>query len=172
MSDEAPWSVRVKAADAARGLELALEADASARARIARAYGLEGVERFTADIRLALWLDGVSLRGEWRAQVVYACGLTLEPFPAELDGRIDLRLLPEGSPHAPDPDSDVLGDPEADDPPELYEGDAIDVGDLLAQHLSVELDPFPRKPGAAFDPPAEPAEPSPFAALSALKPRG
>ena len=169
---EAPWSVLVLAAEAARGLDLQLEADAAARARIAAAYGLEALERFDARVRLDPWLDGLRLRADWRARAVYACGLTLEPFPAELQGHVDLRLLPEGSPHAPEAaEVDGLGDPEAEDPPELYAGDRVDVGDLLAQHLSVELDPFPRKPGAEFAPPPEPAEPSPFAALAALKPK-
>lgn len=168
---EAPWSVPVAAAEAARGLDLSLTADADARARIAAAFGLEALERFDAQVRLDPWLDGLRLRADWTARVVYACGLTLESFPADLAGRVDLRLLPEGSPHAADSDADVLGDPDAPDPPETYAGDRIDVGDLLAQHLSVEIDPFPRKPGAAFAPPPEPDEPSPFAALAALKPR-
>lgn len=168
---EAPWSVPVQAGEAARGLALTLEADAGARARLAAAYGLEGLERFDAEVRLDPWLDGLRLRADWRARVVYACGLTLESFPADLEGRVDLRLLPEGSLNAPDPEAEVLGDPDAKDPPEPYAGTTVDVGDLLAQHLSVELDPFPRKPGAAFAPPPEPDEPSPFAALAALKPK-
>ena len=166
-----PWSVPVPAAEAARGIDMPLAADADARARIAAAFGVEALESFAAQARLDPWLDGVRLKADWTARVVYACGLTLEPFPADLAGRVDLRLLPEGSPHAPDPDADVLGDPDAPDPPETYAGDRIDVGDLLAQHLSVELDPFPRKPGAQFAPPPEPDEPSPFAALAALRPK-
>ena len=38
----------------------------------------------------------------------------------------------------------------------------------VVEHLALELDPFPRKPGAVFVQPPEPTEISPFAALKAL----
>ena len=171
MSESAAWSVFVSAADAVRGRELELEADEAARARLAQLFELAAVERFIARVRTEAWLDGVRLRGDWSARVVYTCGLTLDPFAADLAGALDLKLLPEGSRNAPSPDAEPLGDPDADDPPEVFEGERIDVGDLLAQHLSVELDPFPRKPGASFEPPPADLEPSPFAALAALKPK-
>ncbi len=169
--NEAAWSVPLSAADAVRGRELDLVADEGARGRLAALFQLAAIERFAAHVRTEAWLDGVRLRGEWSAQVVYTCGLTLEPFPADLAGALDLKLLPEGSRHAPSPDAESLGDPDLEDPPEIFEGERIDVGDLLTQHLSVELDPFPRKPGASFEPPPAKAEPSPFAALAALKPK-
>ncbi|MBE7218139.1 MAG: DUF177 domain-containing protein [Caulobacteraceae bacterium] len=171
MTEAAPWSVEVPAADAARGLQLALEAEPAARARIAAAYGLEGLESFAGEMALSSWLDGLRMRGRWRARVTYLCGLTMEPFPDDLEGEIDLHMLPEGSRNAPAPDAEPPSDPDAPEPPELYAGEVVDVGDLLCQHLAVAIDPYPRKPGAEFTPPAETAEPSPFAALAALKPR-
>ena len=170
--NEAPaWSVPLSAADAVRGRELELEADEGARDRLARLFDLAGVERFAAHVSTQAWLDGVRLRGRWSARVIYRCGLTLEPFPADLEGGLDLKLLPEGSPHLPASDAEPSGDPEAEDPPEAFEGERIDVGDLLGQRLSVEFDPFPRKPGASFEPPPADSEPSPFAALAALRPK-
>lgn len=171
MTDAAPWSVTVPVANAARGLDLMLEADPGACARIAKAYDLEGVVRFAGEVAFTPWLDGLHLRGRWSAQVTYLCGVTMEPFPAELEGELDLHLLPEGSRHAPAADAEPLSDPEAPEPPETFTGDTLDVGDLLCQHLAVALDPYPRKPGAEFTPPSEPEEPSPFAALAGLKPR-
>ena len=47
----------------------------------------------------------------------------------------------------------------------------IDLGQYAVEQLALSLDPFPRKPGAEFVQPEEPAEISPFAALKALKPR-
>ena len=41
----------------------------------------------------------------------------------------------------------------------------------MIEHLALELDPFPRKPGAVFVQPPEPTELSPFAALKSLKPK-
>ena len=168
MSDTAPWSVPVKAADAARGLTLDLEADAGARTRLARMFNLQAMDGFTAEARFKPWLDGLRLDAKWKAKVVYMCGLSLDPYPAALSGVFTLHLLPEGSPNAPADEPETLGDPSAEDPPELYADEVVDVGDLLAQHLSVELDPFPRKPGATFQAPEETPEPSPFAALGKL----
>jgi hypothetical protein len=55
----------------------------------------------------------------------------------------------------------------------VLDSDAIDLAEYVVEHLALEIDPFPRKPGATFDyaPPAE--ETSPFAALKKLQePKG
>jgi uncharacterized metal-binding protein YceD (DUF177 family) len=61
---------------------------------------------------------------------------------------------------------------DADDPPDVLEGDALDLGAYVVEHLTLEIDPFPRKPGAAFVPPEPEPEASPFAVLKGLKDRG
>ena len=40
----------------------------------------------------------------------------------------------------------------------------------VIEHLALEIDPFPRKPDAVFEPPATEEETSPFAVLKGLKP--
>jgi hypothetical protein len=42
----------------------------------------------------------------------------------------------------------------------------------LVEHLALDLDPFPRKPGAVFEPPPPEGPESPFAVLRVLKPGG
>ena len=52
------------------------------------------------------------------------------------------------------------------------DGDAsgsIDLGSLAAEFLALGLDPSPRKPGVAFEAPADAGEETPFAALQTLK---
>ena len=51
---------------------------------------------------------------------------------------------------------------------ESLEGDQIDLAAYVVEHLALELDPFPRKPGAEFDYQPEAAEVSPFAVLKKL----
>jgi len=51
----------------------------------------------------------------------------------------------------------------------VLENDSIDLAAYVVEHLSLELDPFPRKPGAVFEPPAEEGSASPFAVLRKLK---
>ncbi len=83
-------------------------------------------------------------------------------------------VLPQGSPHAPAESAgggEIEIDLEADDPPDLLESDVIDLSGYAVEHLSLDLDPFPRKPGAEFVTPADDADLSPFAVLKAFKPR-
>ena len=60
-------------------------------------------------------------------------------------------------------------DPDAPDPPDEMEGDVIDIAAYVVEHLTLELDPFPRKPDAEFAYKPEGANVSPFAALAKLK---
>jgi uncharacterized metal-binding protein YceD (DUF177 family) len=147
-----------------------LAPDAAERGRIAKQLGLESLPALTADVTLKPWLDGVELSGHFRAMVEQVCSVTLDSFEQPLEGSIDIRAVPAGSPHAPAADGGELEfDPEAPDPPDVLESDAIDVAAYVIEHLALEIDPFPRKPGAEFEyaPPTEPE--SPFAVLRKLK---
>ena len=58
----------------------------------------------------------------------------------------------------------------ADDPPEPLTGSSIDLGAIATEFLILGIDPYPRKAGVEFAPPAvENDDPHPFAALAALK---
>jgi uncharacterized metal-binding protein YceD (DUF177 family) len=82
--------------------------------------------------------------------------------PQSIDETFDLRFAAGAKASAADPDA-----------PEPLEGDTIDVGAIVADHLSLALDPFPRAAGATYEPAAQPADakPNPFAALAQLKGR-
>jgi hypothetical protein len=59
------------------------------------------------------------------------------------------------------------------EPPDLIVDGQIDFGAVVVEFLALALDPYPRKPGAAFaggDP--EPVRQSPFEALRDLKLKG
>lgn len=167
------WSSLVRIAELGKGpVERSLEADEATRERIARLLDLVSLKRLHADVAVAPWMDGAVVRGCWSARVEQTCGLSLEPFSTELDGRFEVRTVPSGSPLAPAPEAEVLLDPDAEDPPDVFEGGTIDIAAYVVEHLALELDPFPRAPGVSFEaPPAEP-EPSPFGVLAQLKLRG
>jgi len=170
-----PWSVPIRLSEIVRLAQpLMLEPNADERARIAKALGLVELTRFSAEVRLTPWLDGVELDGRWSADVVYRCGVTVEPFEAALKDRFNVRAVPPSSPQArPPEETDVIEvDLDADDPPDILEAETIDVAAYLIEHLALELDPFPRKPGAVFEPPPPENPESPFAILSRLKPAG
>ena len=168
-----PWSFPVRLSEVGRGeMRRTLIADDAARARIAEALNLDELPEFTGEVLLRPWMDGAELRGAWRARVLQTCGVTLEPFESALGGEFEVRAVPAGSPHAPSEEGgEVVLDLDAPDPPDVLEEDRIDPAAYLVEHLALEADPFPRKPGAVFGPPEAEAEPSPFAALLELKPR-
>ena len=167
------WNEVVALNEAQRAtVKRTLCADEAARGRIAKALGLESLDRLEADMRVAPWLDGVEISGRWTARVGQICGVTLEPFESDLEGEIHLRALPEGSSALGEPDEaggELDLDPEADDPPDRLESDRIDLAAYLVEDLALAIDPFPRKPGVAFEAPEQPGELSPFAVLAKLK---
>lgn len=171
MATDSPWRAPMRFSEASRGpVSRSLEADAAARAAIARLLGLESVEALTAEIAARAWMDGVQLDGRFSAEVTYICSVSADPFPEKVSGEFMVRVLPAGSLSAPQEQGEEIDlDPDADDPPDVLEGEEIDLGAYVVEHLSLELDPFPRKPGAEFEPPVETAELSPFAVLRVLK---
>jgi hypothetical protein len=161
----------VKLHELARGaVRLRLEPDAAERAAIAERLGLTGLPALAAEVTVRPWLDGAEVTGRFDAVVGQTCGVSLEPFEQPVSGAFEVHAVPAGSPHAPAAEGGELElDPDAPDAPDVLEADALDVAGYVVEHLALELDPFPRKPGVAFDyaPPAGDA--SPFAVLQKLK---
>ncbi len=165
------WPVRLRLSQVQRSPPtLELQADAGRRAAIAKALDLRALDRFTAQVQVTPWLDGLEVTAHWQADIAQTCGVSLDPFDSALSGEFTVRAVPEGSPAAGDLASEVTVDPDAPDPPDLLQGEEVDVGAYLVEHLALEVDPFPRKPGVEFEPPAPESPASPFAVLKALKP--
>ena len=162
-----PWSHPVRLSQVQRATTIPLEASEAERAAVAELLELEALAQLAGQVTLAPWLDGAELSGRFEAAFTRTCGVTLEPFDQTLTGAFTVRIVPSGSPNAPIAEEEI--DVEADDPPDVLEGDAVDVAAYLVEHFALELDPFPRAPGAQFAQPPEPDEPSPFAKLAALK---
>jgi uncharacterized protein len=152
------------------GLDLRLVATPEERAALARANGLPDLAAIEADLRIERSASGgLRVTGRLRAEVTYACVVTLEPFPGRLDEAVAIRFEPP----AARAEAEVDVDPAGDDPPEPLADGRAQFGSVLAEHVAVALDPYPRAPGAVFEPPDPPSDgrQGPFARLSALKPR-
>jgi uncharacterized metal-binding protein YceD (DUF177 family) len=178
MKKPEPWSIPLRLSDVRQPLSRTLEPDEATRAAIARDLDLEALPAFSAEVTVSPWQDGVELEGRWSAKVTYRCGLTLEPFDDDLEGRFVIHAVPQDSPLASAPeeadedapiDVELEIDVEGDDPPDVLETDSVDLGAYLVEHLALELEPFPRKPGAVFEPPVQAEPESPFAVLKRLK---
>ena len=94
--------------------------------------------------------------------------MTLEPFPAAVEEEIDVRFAPRDDEVAARrrPDEPETVSMTVDDEPDPLIDGKIDLGALAAEFFALGLDPYPRKPGVAFEPPVEPEpEATPFAVL-------
>lgn len=160
-----PYSEPVRLHQVPGGVKRTLEPDAAARARIARALDLASLEAFTAEMNLAPTAAGWRLSGRVRASLAQTCGITLEPLPVEVDAPFALTLA-----EPVDEDSGEIVITLDDESPDLIEDGQIDLGQYAVEQLALLLDPFPRKPGAEFVQPPEPAEISPFAILKQPRP--
>lgn len=169
MIEAGPWAYRLSWKDVANGVaSLRLVADPAALSRIAAFLDLEAARALSADLAVRPWLDGIEIFGRVEARVTRICGLTLEAFETDVEGDLRVRIVPPGSPNAApeEVNADPGGGLDAPDPPDELASDAVDVGAYVVEHLALALDPFPRKPGAVFEPPEATDPASPFAALA------
>jgi uncharacterized metal-binding protein YceD (DUF177 family) len=167
---EEPWSHPLVLADLPpEGAAFTLAPDEATRAALARHVGVLAVPALTAELRATPdGRGGVSIDGGLAATVRQTCVVSLEPFDNAVNEQIALRFLPEGAAVA-NRDEDDDGDPV-----DMIRGGVIDLGALVTEFLALGVDPYPRRPGAVFAPPADAAEEraSPFAALEQLKRKG
>jgi uncharacterized metal-binding protein YceD (DUF177 family) len=173
----APWQIPVKFEDVAEtGRHFDLVADNEVRAAVARLVGLRDLPRLEANFDVTRHgADGLHVCGRMSATVGQNCVVTLEPLANEIEEDIDLLFAPPppGERKAGE-DEAVEGDSERPqrswNGPEPLLGGVVDLGALATEFLILGLDPYPRKPGAVFEPPQEvEADPGPFAALAGLK---
>jgi uncharacterized metal-binding protein YceD (DUF177 family) len=159
-----PYSEPVRLHQLGSGVKRTLAPDASTRARIGKALDLASLDAFTAEMELVPSAGGWRLSGRIRASLAQTCGITLEPLPVEIDTPFALTLA-----ESVEEDSEEIIITLDDESPDLIENGQIDLGQYAVEQLALRLDPFPRKPGAEFVQPPEPAEISPFAVLKQLR---
>jgi hypothetical protein len=133
----------------ADGATIKLQADTKEHTALAQRLDLQSMANLQVDVSLQRTaMDLVRLNVDFSANVVQSCVVTLEPVAAKVaDG---FSLLCEGGQNRgkrENTDRDVFVDPFGEDPIEPLDHGRIDVGELVAQHLSLSLDPYPRVPG-------------------------
>lgn len=172
MNDKLQWKHSVTVSDLPpTGAEFELVADEAARKSLAERAGVPAVVDLTARLRVAPAGKGVTVEGPLEAVVRQNCVVTLEPFDNRVHEDVSLRFEPgaraaDRTPHV----EEILGE----EPPEPLVDGKIDLAEVVAEFLTLSIDPYPRRPGAVFSPPQAPdddeKEQSPFAALAKLKP--
>ncbi|MES2471906.1 MAG: DUF177 domain-containing protein [Pseudomonadota bacterium] len=158
-----------------------VSADETQRADIARWAGVLSLESFSAQVevrKLAPTRFGLSY--VLKADVTQACVVTLEPVPALLEHSFSreleftgqtVRRKPAQAKSGAESVTEVVVDSLEDEGPEEIESLHYDLAAPLLEEFVLALEPYPRRPGVAFEPPSDGLEPpeSPFAVLKGLK---
>jgi len=161
MTPELSRPVRVDALGP-EGLVVEVVADAAECAAVALRLGVPAVHALSCRFRLEPASAGrIAATGRLRARLVRECVVSLDEFEATHDERFRLRFVPAGTESEDD-------DPESED--EIpYAGGVIDLGEAAVEQLALDLDPYPKRPGAELEMPGEEGDVGPFAALAALR---
>ena len=150
------------------GQTFEIEASDSEREALALSYKLPAIQALVATLRVHPTSGGgAEVTGHVHGELTQTCVVSLDPFPGTVDEEVDVRFAPidEKSPARRPPDEPLtVSMDEEDDPDPLING-RIDLGALTAEFFALGLDPYPRKPGVTFEPPAEENNVSPFAVL-------
>ena len=142
-----------------------IEATAEEREKLSRRFGLLALDRLLAEVELRRQsAEVVRLEATFEAEFEQCCIVTLDPVRGTVSDHFSLIYGP-----APTDQREFIlsGDEPAFEP---LDRDEIDIGEAVAQELSLALPVFPRDPEAVIDgvDPAEPFE-GPFAALARLR---
>lgn len=150
--------------------KLALEANEAERKALARRFGLAAIDALTAEAVLSGQGTEVIATGTLSAKVTQRCVATDEPIPVKVDTPFEIHFRPQPEVGSPEEEIELSAN-ELD--VVFYDSAAIDVGDAVAETLSLSLDPYPRIPGAddilkAAGVKSE-GEAGPFGALAGLR---
>jgi uncharacterized metal-binding protein YceD (DUF177 family) len=142
-----------------------IEASAEEREKLSRRLDLISLDRLVAEVELRRQSSEVIfLEAEFAAEFEQCCAVTLEPVRGAVSDRFSLVYGP-----APEGEQEIALT--SDEPAfEPLHGNSIDVGEAVAQELSLALPIFPRDPEARIDEAAiaEPLQ-GPFATLARMR---
>jgi uncharacterized metal-binding protein YceD (DUF177 family) len=144
-----------------------LNADNRECVALAKRLLIPAIHSLTAELKAKPWRGGgLKITGELRADLEQESVVSLEVFRSKLVFPVERYFL-----NVP-PNADIESDEDIDP----IEQGIVDLGEVVAETLALELDPYPRKPGESFqsaepeDVQIEPEKPNPFNVLR-MEPR-
>jgi uncharacterized metal-binding protein YceD (DUF177 family) len=145
-----------------------VDANEDERAALAKRFGLVSIGRLEAMVELIADGEAVDVRGRIAADVVQSCAISGDDLSTTIDEPLTLRFVPERPIEAAEIEL------EADELDEIpFKGDVFDLGEAVAQSLSLAIDPYAVGPNAEQTRKEvglnDKTASGPFAALAALK---
>ncbi len=142
-------------------------------AALAARLDLRELENLKADLSIRRVSGGSILRvsGRIQADVVQSCVISLRDVPAVVDATFETFFTQDAQTDAQGKELSFTAEDE--DSPEMLVNGMIDLGEVVTQYLSLNLDPYPRAPGVSLaaqlaEAGVAPAD-NPFAVLATLK---
>ncbi|MBR1777021.1 MAG: DUF177 domain-containing protein [Alphaproteobacteria bacterium] len=133
----------------ASGVVLNLQADKKQCSALAKRFGLEAIHALSAEVTFKrINKKRVRTEAHFKAQVEQICVITLEPFVQQVEDSFSVVFSQEKETSLRLNEVDL--DMNEEDDLEFLQGDKIDAGELVAEYLSLALDPFPHAPNAEF----------------------
>ena len=131
-------------------------------ASLAKRLGLPKLHSLSGFLKAVPWRGGgLKITGTLKAEVDQVSVISLETFTSTVEYPIERYFL-----------SPRTGTPTPEEEVDMIEHGIVDLGEILAETMALELDPYPRKAGEVFNDIEEQPEPekiSPFTGLSKLK---
>ncbi len=135
---------------------------------LAKRFNLPALHSLKAHLIALPWRGGgLKVTGKVTAELEQVSVISLEAFRSTVNFDVERFFLPEK----------MIVDASEDDVDPIENGE-IDLGELVSEAVALELEPYPRKPGEAYDEgPDDSAvvielKPSPFANLGKLGKNG
>lgn len=131
---------------------------------LAKRMKIPAIHALSAELRATPWRGGgLKVEGHITADIEQVSVVSLEPFRETVSLPVARYFLPAGS---------VTESADEDDADPIVNG-WIDLGEVVAEILALDLDPYPRRAGEAFvehlEEDDEPKPQSPFAVLAGRK---
>lgn len=140
---------------------------------LAARLGVESIQSLSATVTIQPWKrGGFRVRGDASAEITQICVVTLEPFEQAIEASLDQVFVEKSSKLVVD-DAEIIVSVDEEDIGFIDEGN-IELGEFAVEALCLELDPYPRKPGAEYqgssteDAGGETESENPFAVLKQL----
>ena len=109
-------------------------------AKLAKRFSIHALRKLSARLLLVPWRGGgIKVTGTVEAEVEQMSVVSLEVFATQNKFEVERYFLPASK----------IDDNIEDDADPITNGE-IDLGEIVAETLSLELDPYPRRPGESF----------------------
>ena len=156
------WSHFVAVDDLGEGgVHVTISPNDAQKADLARRLDIVAVQSIVADLDVSPSKGGViHVTGGFTAKIEQSCVVTLEPLYNVIEERVDAwfsdhdqmvsfaKVKKDQQVRKAHAEVELLD--EAEDPEKVVNGQ-IDLGELVTQHLSLAVDPYPHKEGAVHE---------------------